>query len=405
MNSFLKVFVICSALIIATQAVCFSGQQENNGTLNFCSEYSGNTCCDQQTDAIIQSNFTLGIAPVLGFNGSCAANARRLTCLTCAPNNTNFGVFTPGANYSTLNYFINSTFSYGLYQSCYNICLIGAKIGTTFPSSAAFLGGFFSTANNPNYVPSPVNPVTTFAEGINPNTNGSFTANITAAVNSDNVGCPAIPPACPLSNWQSPKAVNLSFCSQYAASSCCDVAQDNQVAANFLQKVGPVFGTGGCSQNIKNLICGFTCSPNQAQFVNFTFGANYSTLNVFVSQKYADGTYTACGDVCLPFGDGVLVENNFANGAALIGFLGSANDPSYIPSPIKPVLTYTVGTNPLTNAYFNNTVTPATAADQVGCAVVTSGEVDGALDGSSASLTQVNYFVAAFVAVVVAAMN
>jgi len=176
---------------------------------------------------------------------------------------------------------------------------------------------------------------------------------------------------CPLSATVSePGPQDLQFCTQYANNSCCSPTQDYNVSIHFNQSVLPLFKDGGCAANIKRLLCGFTCDPNQ---FNFTIFSNLSgnplakNMTIYVNTEFATAFYQACKGVCLPFAGGIIVGGFYGTYTSFLALFDSASDQTYVPSPTLPRIFYLSGENPNTNQSFNFPTVNASAIDVAGC--------------------------------------
>jgi len=306
---------------------------------------------------------------LLLFFGSagCATNLKALLCgWTCSPNQATFANFTFGG-ISTLGVYVNQSFYDPLYESCKNICIASSLVSSVYTTSASFLS-ILNSENDPYFVPGSLNPITTYYAG-HYSTGVGFSHAAVAPSGNDTAGC-AVVLQCPLAQMEFSSPQDLTFCTEYASDSCCTPAQDTLVQTNFQQQVVPFYGSGGCAANVKKVLCGFTCSPRQSEFALFHYG-NPSVMNIYVNSSFTDGMLIACRNVCLPLGGGVLVGTEFPTGTNLIQSLNSANDPSYKPSSTTPIIYYHVAPNPNTGGEFVDTVTPPTAADEVGCGPAT----------------------------------
>jgi hypothetical protein len=146
--------------------------------------------------------------------------------------------------------------------------------------------------------------------------------------------------------------VSLSNCVQYSNDSCCTTAQDSQIETNFKSQIIPVLGLNNCSQNFLELLCAWTCSSRQADFIlvtNYTQVASTYNYTVYVNSSFVNAFYNSCKDECwnIPGSTIGTVEQRFgsfsnpANG--FIEFFDSSSDPLYNPGPQFPILSYLPG--------------------------------------------------------------
>jgi len=148
-------------------------------------------------------------------------------------------------------------------------------------------------------------------------------------------------------------------------------------------KVQALFGTNGCSDNIRKLFCGWTCGNNQYDFIDYNRGfLNISAkLDVAVDMGFANQLFNSCSSHCFDdrTGNPQVVSTKFAVGrpASLIGFFNSASDPGFRPNTdTLPVVTYTV--SPTTG--FTTTASAASGADLTGCAAAPTSTTTGSSD-------------------------
>jgi len=98
---------------------------------------------------------------------------------------------------------------------------------------------------------------------------------------------------------------DCSFALDTEGKGCCDQNQTSEIASNFKELVEPMLGScPACVKNLRQLWCGYTCSPNQGSFVNVT-GADPLRTTFYVSQGFAARLYESCQDVSFAGGTAV----------------------------------------------------------------------------------------------------
>jgi len=179
---------------------------------------------------------------------------------------------------------------------------------------------------------------------------------------------------CPLSLTTGYKNGVASFCSEYNAQSCCTADEDATLETQWTTKVVPKFGSDGCGHNIKNLLCAWTCGPDQAAITDSVPSAsNASILNasIFASNDWTNSFYQSCYDVCIPVAGGQLVGAIFATPSALLSIFNSQNDNTYTPDVGKPYLYYYIGNSTAgdnwNGANGDGVALSASGNDTVGC--------------------------------------
>jgi len=138
--------------------------------------------------------------------------------------------------------------------------------------------------------------------------------------------------------------------------------------------VVPVFGTDGCSQNVKAMLCGWTCGTDQGKITNITAAQapDYiSNVTIFADVVWATNFLNSCKDHCIPLAGGVTVSQRFSDPGDFVAQFNSANDPQYMPGVAYPRLFYVVGLSPY-GGNFNGTnndgqAFAASGSDLTGC--------------------------------------
>ncbi|KAL2715871.1 NPC intracellular cholesterol transporter 1 isoform X2 [Vespula squamosa] len=137
---------------------------------------------------------------------------------------------------------------------------------------------------------------------------------------------------------------------------CCDIKQlqtlkkNIKLAANFLKRCP------SCLDNLSKHFCEFTCSPHQSSFINVTEvlkneGIEYvNQIDVYISNKYLDGTYKSCNKVSVPSTGQLALDimcgewgSSRCSPAKWFHYMGDASTNSFVPFQI----TYINTNNPI----------------------------------------------------------
>lgn len=137
---------------------------------------------------------------------------------------------------------------------------------------------------------------------------------------------------------------------------CCTSDQLEALEENFEQVEPLLSACPACRNNFRSFFCSFTCSPDQANFLNITATQTTSTgqtavksLDFFVTEKYGEGFFDSCKSVQYGNTNGYVME--FIGGGAkdypsFFKFLGEEKDlgspfqinfPLSAPSEISPL--------------------------------------------------------------------
>ncbi|KAK7060325.1 niemann-Pick type C-related protein 1 [Paramarasmius palmivorus] len=97
--------------------------------------------------------------------------------------------------------------------------------------------------------------------------------------------------------------------------SCCTGDQVEELASNFRQVEQLLSPCPACRNNFRSFFCGFTCSPNQATFLNVTSTKESNTgelavksTDFFVGERYGTAFYDSCKDVKLSASSDFVVK-------------------------------------------------------------------------------------------------
>ena len=85
---------------------------------------------------------------------------------------------------------------------------------------------------------------------------------------------------------------------------CCDTDQLEVLRDNLAQVETLISSCPACRNNFRSFFCHFTCSPQQATFVNVTSTQKSSTgqtavksLDFFVGERFGEGFFNSCEKV------------------------------------------------------------------------------------------------------------
>eukprot|EP01130_Rhizamoeba_saxonica_P002180 TRINITY_DN119_c0_g1_i1.p1 TRINITY_DN119_c0_g1~~TRINITY_DN119_c0_g1_i1.p1 ORF type:complete len:297 (+),score=88.00 TRINITY_DN119_c0_g1_i1:54-944(+) len=148
------------------------------------------------------------------------------------------------------------------------------------------------------------------------------------------------------------EGIDKLYCEGYENTDvCCSQSSyDTLVSKDFTMKLGFV-GFGGaddyhplencCYENLKRVICGWTCGASTSTFMNITDveGQDYQNWIIHINLEVATYLHETCSHVSVP-----TVGNIGDKG--IYGFwedmFGSKSDSSYEPGPNNPVQSYLV---------------------------------------------------------------
>ena len=129
---------------------------------------------------------------------------------------------------------------------------------------------------------------------------------------------------CSMSNEKTePSKEALTFCTEYAESSCCSVSEEKTLANDFDTYWRSAAGhCPGCLVNVKAFQCAYTCGPNQADFVDVKRNPNGTAVikaSLRMCNSFCNSFHSSCGNITV-----AAMEANNAN-AFCQGFV-SQND-------------------------------------------------------------------------------
>ena len=105
-------------------------------------------------------------------------------------------------------------------------------------------------------------------------------------------------------------ALSLSS-TEFAESSCCSINEENQLVADFDRYWRAAAGhCPGCLANVKAFQCGYTCGPNQADFVDVKRNGNGTVVqaSIRMCNAFCSSFYSSCGNITV-----AQMEANNAN--------------------------------------------------------------------------------------------
>ena len=129
---------------------------------------------------------------------------------------------------------------------------------------------------------------------------------------------------CSMSNEKTePSKEALTFCTEYAESSCCSISEEKTLANDFDTYWRSAAGhCPGCLVNVKAFQCAYTCGPNQADFVDVKRNPNGTAVikaSLRMCNSFCNSFHSSCGNITV-----AAMEANNAN-AFCQGFV-SQND-------------------------------------------------------------------------------
>ncbi|KAF8305447.1 hypothetical protein DL93DRAFT_355458 [Clavulina sp. PMI_390] len=96
---------------------------------------------------------------------------------------------------------------------------------------------------------------------------------------------------------------------------CCSSEQLDSLASNLNQAEALISSCPACRNNFRDFFCSFTCSPNQASFVNVTSTQITSTdetavetVDYYVGSHHAQGFFDSCKDIKFGATNGYAME-------------------------------------------------------------------------------------------------
>ncbi|GLB33570.1 putative multidrug efflux transporter AcrB transmembrane domain-containing protein [Lyophyllum shimeji] len=123
---------------------------------------------------------------------------------------------------------------------------------------------------------------------------------------------------------------------------CCTKDQVEALRDNFNQVEGLISACPACRNNFRSFFCTFTCSPEQASFVNVTSTQTTRTgqiavksVDFHVSEKYGEGFYNSCKDVQVGTTNGYAMELIGGGAKDYHGFFKYMGDEKPIGSPFQ----------------------------------------------------------------------
>ncbi|CAO1618469.1 unnamed protein product [Jaminaea pallidilutea] len=100
---------------------------------------------------------------------------------------------------------------------------------------------------------------------------------------------------------------------------CCSIDQVETLSANLQQAEALISSCPACRNNFRNFFCSFTCSPNQAQFLDVSQSQKTSkpgpdgdvavkSIEYWVSDEFRQGFYNSCKDVKFGASNGFAMD-------------------------------------------------------------------------------------------------
>jgi len=147
---------------------------------------------------------------------------------------------------------------------------------------------------------------------------------------------------CPALEGAPPSQQNLVFCVEYAASSCCTPATEQQVIGS-MQRLNGIYGNTSCYTNMRNLACAMACSPLQASIIAITL-PSYTLITGYIDPVFVMGWYNTCAPACIvPVANLTVAEVTQANLTTFVYLFSTDAIPGYVPSLTMPRTIYNIG--------------------------------------------------------------
>ncbi|SJL01723.1 related to NCR1-transmembrane glycoprotein, involved in sphingolipid metabolism [Armillaria ostoyae] len=122
---------------------------------------------------------------------------------------------------------------------------------------------------------------------------------------------------------------------------CCTSAQLTTLRDNFAQVTGLISSCPACLNNFKSFFCTFTCSPNQASFLNVTStqsttsGTAVASIDFFVGDTFSQGFFDSCKNVQMGATNGFAMDLIGGGAKEPKAFLKYLGDEKPIGSPFQ----------------------------------------------------------------------
>ncbi|KAI0320606.1 multidrug efflux transporter AcrB transmembrane domain-containing protein [Amylostereum chailletii] len=123
---------------------------------------------------------------------------------------------------------------------------------------------------------------------------------------------------------------------------CCNIDQLKVLQANIVQVEPLISSCPACRNNFRSLFCHFTCSPNQASFVNITSTQRASSgkiavksLDFVVSEEYGSGFFDSCKNVQIGAANTYAMDLIGGGATNYTSFLRYLGDEKAIGSPFQ----------------------------------------------------------------------
>lgn len=117
---------------------------------------------------------------------------------------------------------------------------------------------------------------------------------------------------------------------------CCTTSQLNTLSSNFDLAEGIISSCPACRNNFRAFWCSFTCSPDQATFLNVTSTQVSSTeetavksVDFFVSPEFSTGFFDSCKEIQFGATNGYamdLIGGGAKNASAFLKFMGDEKE-------------------------------------------------------------------------------
>ncbi|PSS35438.1 hypothetical protein PHLCEN_2v1593 [Hermanssonia centrifuga] len=126
---------------------------------------------------------------------------------------------------------------------------------------------------------------------------------------------------------------------------CCTTDQLQTLKENLVLAENMIASCPACRNNFRNFWCTFTCSPDQATFLNVTSTQKSLTdktvaksVDFFVSEHFGEGFYSSCAKIQVGATNGYamdLIGGGAKNYSTFFKFMGDVKDPGTPGSPFQ----------------------------------------------------------------------
>ncbi|OJT13083.1 Niemann-Pick type C-related protein 1 [Trametes pubescens] len=157
---------------------------------------------------------------------------------------------------------------------------------------------------------------------------------------------------------------------------CCTTDQLKTLRDNLVMAENIISSCPACRNNFRQFWCSFTCSPNQASYLNVTSTQTSSTdeiavrsVDFFVSEQFGEGFYDSCKDIKMGATNGYamdLIGGGAKDYHGFLKFMGDEKDmgsPFQINFPSSPPPEYSMLNTTARNCFDNDLGSRCTCID------------------------------------------